>query len=145
MNKEINKGIEKIKQWDRSLEGIYYAFGGFYLEGSHENERAVVETIQKLPDKVREWVCSNCSFVIAGGIAFGPLDNKDWLKERRPWNIFIAVTAEKESLPFTIAHEIAHAWLGHKTFINTISPEPPSREKEADEQAKKWGFKEPKR
>jgi hypothetical protein len=94
------------EEWESSLEGIHYALDGC-LFASDDMEILIVKTLHRLPKEVREFVYENCSFKEVdpeGGHAFSMKKNRQ-LK----WLILLGSQVD-ESL---IAHEIAHAWLGH--------------------------------
>jgi hypothetical protein len=89
-----------------SMDGIYYALDG-HLFASHDMETLILKTLQRLPKEVQEFVYENCSFKEIepdSGHAFSMKKNR-----RLTWLILLGSQAD-ESL---IAHEIAHAWLGH--------------------------------
>lgn len=105
----------------------------------------IKNVISQLPEKVQTFALKNIIFMVLSkdGLALSFKPNRT---ER-----FIIL--DEYSLQFypkkfreqTIAHEIAHAWLGHETKVNECLSveEIINREKEADKQAKRWGFIEP--
>ncbi|MFX0194601.1 MAG: ImmA/IrrE family metallo-endopeptidase [Candidatus Hodarchaeota archaeon] len=130
--------IENYKrdwEYENSLEGIKDNLG--CLQVGHNLEVVIVKTLQNLPRKVRNFVYKNCAFTSipeAGGQALCKQ------KIKRPWLIILDYEADEN----TVAHEIAHAWLGHKIEFPDMLPSIEwiyRIEKEACEQATKWGFK----
>jgi len=117
------------------LEGIMDNLGG--LQVDRDLEFTIVKTLQKLPPRVRNYVYKNCAFTSipkAGGQSLCRH------KIKKPWLIILSDKADEN----VVAHEIAHARLGHKIDFPSIWPPIEwsyQTEKEACEQATKWGFK----
>ena len=98
---------------------------------------SVIKALKKLPEDVIAWTAKNIVLVSSR-------DNVNWfqnLEDYRDKKGFVVLCSNwKESdeatQAYIIAHEIAHAKLGHrKTSQDDIYD---NHEKEADELAKKW-------
>jgi hypothetical protein len=89
---------------------------------------AIIDVLIELPDSPREFAIDNCVFISVGYAAQGQTVNtnleRDWL---------IAVHDQAPKLEPLIAHEIAHAVLGH-----TSGTPDNQRESEADKLATEW-------
>jgi len=103
----------------------------------HPMERRIQNVVYDLPRRVRDWVQSSL-FFIAPGAARGLYCPQDLSGTR----VIVLTKEVEEAAPkdaaYTIAHEIAHARLGH----NGMTPIIPG-ERAADRQAAKWGFPAP--
>lgn len=137
-NEEKNRVIDNLqrhKKWKLSLEGVCYQLGEIYL--TDQMISAVVRTVHKLPDKVKDFVYENCKFSspFGGGSALYVKSNH---VVERPWLITLAENLTDESI---IAHEIAHAFLDHKGGSELVEIEEAMKEEtEVCSLAKQWGF-----
>ena len=90
----------------------------------------VVETLAKLPNEVQEFVYENVQFIEgrASTIRKKQIISKPFL-----------IILRANNSEFTVAHEVAHAWLNHDDkeadIDNSISDK---NQKEANQLAKKW-------
>ena len=104
----------------------------------------IIATICRLPDEVAEFALDRCNFVSIGeeGTGYGiVLPGRIGVHpgERRSKNIWIIVLAENlpdEDSHSIIAHEIAHAWLGH----DRVGEIPEDCETQASDLVRQWGF-----
>lgn len=117
----------------RTAEFIYE----YYLCDSYLSEdltRIACRVIEKLPEDVQEFVLEQCLFVL-----ISPDDQHGLTVPVRPqaqWLITLNEATSDDQQPFTIVHEIAHAWLKHK-------PEEAgcfTHERDADNQVAQWGW-----
>jgi len=138
--RKVREQNEDLRAWERSLEGVHYQLS---LEGV-DIERldvCITKTVAKLPDDVRHFVYDSCSFLsVQLGLTWPPDDR---------WKIILddsmADDLDPSDVESVIAHEIAHAYLGHSVF--TLPELNPSGkyatspvEVEARELAEQWGF-----
>ncbi len=90
----------------------------------------VVETLAKLPKEVQKFVVENVQFIEGRASTI----RKEQISEKP----FLIILRNNNS-EFTIAHEVAHAWLNHDDkeadIDNSISDK---NQKEANQLAKKW-------
>ena len=106
-----------------------YKGGGPLKHMSREAFRTVKlqSVIDRLPKEVQKFIDKNIEFEWIQNVCGITLPTKYY----KP--IIIIYT---EHIPeWSIAHEIAHAWLGHDPNVFGFD-----QEDEADEQAKSWGF-----
>jgi len=127
--------LEQLEQWENSIDGIYDNLSNSLAVG-RDLEHNIVMVVKKLPQKVRSFVYNKCAFTSANGGGH-TLCQKTL---RRSWLIILDDKADKD----IVAHEIAHAWLGHKLDFPDARATTEwgyKTEKEACEQATAWGFK----
>jgi len=106
-----------------SLELIHYQLD---LQLDSILEAMIVETVKKLPDEVYDYIQENIQFE---KVLNSVIPRKE-LKAK--FIIFLMKNASE----FTIAHEIAHAYLKHERHVDLeISKR---QEKEANKLARKW-------
>lgn len=99
-------------------------------------ERFLVKAVCRLPKVVQQFVLKNCYFVSAMRYN-GACISISGITKRRFKHIIIILNGSEK----TVAHEIAHAWLGHDGTITMISEQTYNRqESAANRQVKKWGF-----
>lgn len=101
----------------------------------------IQSTLSKLPEEVAVFAIDQCRFISVGKGAAGltlpgriGVDNAE-----SPLNVWIIVLDENissEHMESVIAHEIAHAWLGH----DRIGDIPDDGEIVAANLTKEWGF-----
>jgi len=121
---------------------VHYKFGGIGLFGDAKMKMAVCEAISRFPDEVIEfatekcWFVSNTSEYWAFSISGKHLSNK--------YLIFLTPALFEKLHEFvleTIAHEIAHAYLKHKSPVLDDLTDIEAIDQEADAAkflAKKW-------
>ena len=125
------KALRSEWEWENSFDGVFDNLGhlnvGVTLEG------VIVRAVHKLPPKVREFVYGRCvfvSFAEGGGQCY-------YKRTKRPWLIILGEKADES----VVAHEIAHARLGHKCDLLGNNMEVAFKtETEACSLAKEWGF-----
>ena len=114
----------------------------YYGDNPH-TQRLIAQTITQLPDDVAEFALDRCRFLSVGVDCFamtvsGRIASHDL--ERRTRNMWLILLHEKlpvdEELSI-IAHEIAHAWLGHDKLSLDFSP---TSEVDAATLTATWGF-----
>ena len=157
MRQKAQKDFEK---WENSFEGVFYNLAYFDSETKKDDENnvVIVETLLRLPKKVREKVLDKVIFIHI--MAMGTVhefhfttnvQNKDiekismFNKEKRYFakivqsfiilNFKHVKNSKKMDL---VAHEIAHFILDHHRLDNRSNP---NNEENADDLAEKWGFK----
>lgn len=126
----------KFEEAHYSLQAVYY--------GDHpEVEQALVTAYMSLPPVVQEFVLSETRILSVGRQAFGQTFPSRIVHDR-PWLVVLFEGVESDELPALIAHEIAHAWLGHDGWRG-VSDAASFRQIEtaAADQAKAWGFTGP--
>lgn len=122
-------------------EEVDYMFAGFNSV-SEEFRVILAKAISKLPRNIVEWATEKLLFVSSSQEYWAfSLSKKEW-KHKRGF-IFLSTYLKNESeekQTFSVAHEIAHQKLRHKSpiFSNLTHEETQRQEKEADELAKKW-------
>ena len=106
-------------------------------------ERLIVEAISRLPERVAEFALDRCRFLSVGLVTLGmamPGKVCSHPFERRTRNMWLILLAEglpDEDAHSIVAHEIAHAWLGH----DRLSVELPTEcERDAATLTYEWGF-----
>ena len=129
---EWENRLQKELERENSLEGVDYNLG---LTAVSESLRyTIVSAVHKLPQEIKEFVFQKVFFTSISEMGGGQCWHKD---NACPWAIVLG-DKEEESI---VAHEIAHAHLGHRTGGGGIRAEEALRiETEACSQAKQWGF-----
>ncbi len=157
MRQKAQKDFEK---WENSFEGVSYNLT--YFDGGtredDKNNAVIVETLLRLPKKVREKVLDEVIFIhtmVRGTVAefhfTTRVEDKDiekvsmFNKEKRyfakivqPYILLNFKHVKNSKKMDLVAHEIAHIILDHHKLDNRSSSE---GEKAADDLAEKWGFK----
>jgi hypothetical protein len=100
-------------------------------EAQRAMEAALARVLPRLPAEVRSFVADECRFLsLLGGKPYGHC--ADGL-------ITLALSQLSDTeADCVVAHEIAHAWLGHGPMPDGAQRE--RQEREAQEQAAAWGF-----
>jgi hypothetical protein len=115
-----------------------------YWSDSSEVEGWLVETISRLPEEVAEFAVENCGYMSVGKSALAmvmPVEAFHSLTDDsngNMWLIFLDERCKKKDAHSMVAHEIAHAWLGHKRGDPNC---PKTAEIDAANLTKEWGFK----
>jgi hypothetical protein len=117
----------------RTLHGVADRLDlGFFIGENEFLAHCIYETVMRLPDEVRNFVCDRVVFLSgAWGQAFRGMDWSD------KWVILLAPDLPEADATGIVAHEIAHAWRGHGegTYGYTID-----EERDACTVARDWGF-----
>ncbi len=114
--------------------------------GEHDLRSLVVEAVSRLPADVREWLLEDTNHVFLGGygqdaeyieLALHPSEFVDGFARLR--FIYLSerlATEHRDTVLWTVAHEIAHSRLNHAAGGSDA-------EAEADDLVRAWGFAEP--
>lgn len=100
-------------------------------DGEHEFEKTILRLEEQVHADVRAFMRSECRFVGVGEEVKGHT-----ISPGAALGVWIIVLRESETEESIVAHELAHAWLGH--HYNS-----PEIEAEARAQAIAWGFSGP--
>lgn len=130
------------EEWETSSEGVRYSLGaGPIMMGvSHDEimDTLITMTVVALPQDVREFIYENCFFATVGNSIGGQVLPRAIDR----WLVLLDANMVNEydvdECQGIIAHEIAHAYLGHKMDDPALTIE---CEREAGQQAADWGFK----
>jgi hypothetical protein len=114
--------------------------------GSHEWDEAIQSVVMQLPEEIAEWTSKNITFIsVANLTAVAVRIGTTFPSEHRSatqigaCRLIVALgTIDEERAEFTVAHEIAHHWLGHDIQGQGAAYE--RQEAEADALANQWGF-----
>lgn len=152
MKKSFQKNIKEYKKWENSDEGINYNLNCLnsdtYEDG--EGEKLIINTLKRLPKKIREKVLDEVIFVFSSCAGYAKeicfqkfltkehIINKSFIQFEQPIIVLNFQEMKKNERMDTIAHETAHFILGHCKMKNINSPK---NEREADDLIEKWGFK----
>lgn len=138
MNEE--QRAHRGEAWMRSLEGIHYRIA--YLGESEFTRAHIANAVSRLPGDVQDFACERCRFVSVGEGAMGitlPGSIGVNAHEKRSRNMWIIVLDDRipvEELDGVVAHEIAHAWLGHNRCEEVTVDD----EVAAATLTREWGF-----
>jgi len=94
------------------------------------------ETIGRLPGEIQAFVQRECCFLVLAPEGLGYTVHRDHLQEQ-PWLIILRADMDAADAPGVVAHEIAHAWLGHR--VGHV----PEEEDAALALVQTWGFTGP--
>lgn len=120
------------------------AYNVRYYGDNGEMWQRIVRTVTRLPAAVQEFVFERCAFMSVGRAAYGLVmppntaaaaDYLHWAHDR--WIVFLSDDLPEAHAPGIIAHEIAHAYLGHDRTAPGLTA---GVEIEAAELAAAWGF-----
>lgn len=125
------------------LEEIHYGFGG-WLDLATGFESVICKTLQKFSDKQIEYVQKNVWFITSTIHEWAFTVHKKHIPK---YLIFLSSDLKsetKEIQMFSIAHEIAHVLLKHKSpILDTLTEEETKKQEEdADNFVINLGFKE---
>ncbi len=121
---------------------VDWYFDHVAYSGTHTPTRAAIaRTLARLPEPIAQWAASKCVFVSVGGeIAGHCLSLDTWArmpKEQPTHVIALAEPAmEGQHAEYVVAHELAHARLGHSAFAKPGE----GTEEAADALGARWGF-----
>jgi hypothetical protein len=104
-----------------------------YLSNDSGTHSALVRALSRLPDDALEFVVDKCAFFSIGGGSNGQCLPSRFTGEAE-W--LILIDNDAPDLETVIAHEVAHAYLGHGLEDATKE----ETEKQAREQVRAWGF-----
>ncbi|MGD2217931.1 MAG: hypothetical protein PVJ64_14330 [Gemmatimonadales bacterium] len=124
---------------DYIYEEISYHLEGSGIYVSDDIKSRITETLMRLPERPREYALDNCFFLGVGyGMCVGTSIVCMTGREVPPKKFLVVVRDEipDDDVHSVIAHEIAHAWLGHDMGPNV----PQSGEVEAAKLVAEWGF-----
>ncbi len=113
----------------------------FYGGENTEMQLWIQSTLTKLPEEVAVFAIDRCRFISIGwgvaGLTFpGRIGVDDYESPLNVWIIVLDDNISSEHVESVIAHEIAHAWLGH----DRIGDIPDDCEVVAANLTKEWGF-----
>lgn len=108
----------------RDMERVYYDLD--LNETPLKLTNRIVEAVARLPENVYDFIVERIQFESATNQMILSISVK------KPYLIFLLYNA----CTFTILHEIAHVFLGHKR--DTAYSENPNQENDADKLARKW-------
>lgn len=136
----------KDVSWEKehcTPEWCDYLFGGANSV-SEEFRIILAQSLSRLPKEIVDWTVANVNFISSSEEFYALAFPKKQLRSI-PFKGFVFLSedlkkASKEKQITTIAHEIAHMRLNHKSFLwsNITEEENEKQEIEADEQAKRW-------
>ena len=131
----------KDDDWPSSLDEVAYDVE--YLGYDNATEVLICETVVRLPSDVAEFVFDRCRFVSVGKAALGtvlpgyvgthPLEKRN----DNMWLVVLGEEFKEKDAHSIVAHEIAHAWLGHDRLAKDVTVEV---EVEACRLVQEWGF-----
>jgi hypothetical protein len=136
---ELLKKLEEYRKRKYTVEQVDYAFGSTNNQVSDDFRVALDTALSELTGEIVDWVTSNILFVSSEDLAFF-LNRKELMHVKGL--VFLSEKLKdksKDRQVFCIAHEVAHAKLGHRSAIGWTSKEEyEQQEKEADNLARKW-------
>jgi hypothetical protein len=126
------------------MEDIQYKVNIHPLAHAVEDERLIVQTILKLPVRVRRKVLDEIMFIVMSDGLVGTTEELSFLKDKECivfLNFAMMKKWSRHKRMTGIAHEIAHIILGHAAPLNRPkSSEEAEVERKADDLFEKWGF-----
>ena len=137
--------MDELSLWENSLEGVRDALGaGTTIQGIDHGglDDLITLVVHRLPRDVRQFVSDHCTFVSVGGCSYGATFPPNWADS---WLIVLdgamVDRLGEDGTMSVIAHEIAHALLGHSLLDpSTYERGDESLETEAAQQTAAWGF-----
>jgi hypothetical protein len=117
----------------RTLEGVATQLDlGYFVGGNETMAHAIYETVMRLPDDVRAFVCAQVVFLSTGwGQTFHV---RNWADKRL---VILAHDLPEADVTSIIAHQIVHAWRRHGEGTWGYSVD---EEREACATAQAWEF-----
>ncbi len=111
-----------------------------YLGEDEDLWRQIVEAIERLPEEVRDFALDRCRFLSVartthGMVLPGRIGTHEVTNEPT-WLVLLSEAIPAEDVHGAIAHEIAHAWLGH----DRLAFPPDDCEIQAANLTMEWGF-----
>lgn len=156
-----------IKLSPEELDDLCESVSSLYFNTHEVIEQLIIETLARLPKEIREFVCDHCRFlsigrsanavVLNGSLALPfPLNFPEGIRSaielgrieellsNPPKLILLSELMidkyEQEDVISVVAHEIAHAYLGHEPCLEPDFSLAAEREVEACALASQWGF-----
>jgi Zn-dependent peptidase ImmA (M78 family) len=105
---------------------------------NNDNQAAYFDFMKenfKIPDEVFKFAEDNCLCLFFENHAGCCV----WLEQEKPGYLIIINYLQPEECVYVLAHEIAHAWLGHKSMSKPTIAEKNQEEKETSDKVKEWG------
>jgi IrrE N-terminal-like domain len=109
-----------------------------YFGEDLETHGALVRSLARLPAAVREFAIDECVFVSIGKSVRGLCRPTTMVGEAR-WMIVLDERLAPSSIETAVAHEVAHAYLGHDLGDTSTTHE--EVEAAARQLAREWGFR----
>jgi hypothetical protein len=126
-----NSSRDDFMAWERSFEGIAYRLNLYPFVEDDDKAAVIIAVCQQLPEEIRDYVYARCRFVWSAD--WGRTWPGDLFADK--WVITLHPDLPAQEAPGVVAHEIAHAYLGHR-----VDTAPASCEVDAAALAKFWGF-----
>jgi len=135
--RETQPNLDTNMSFDEAIYAIrYYGDDG-------EIHRSVCLAVMRLPQAVQDFACERCAFLSVGRSCFG-MCVPQMLCEIRPetvegrWIVLLDERTPEGDVLGIVAHEIAHAWLGH----DRCAPDgcPKDCEVQTANLVAQWGF-----
>ena len=125
-----------------TIEQVDYAFGGVNNQVSDDFRLVLDRALSKIAAEIVDWATMNILFLSSNDDSFAFFMNrKDW-KHFKGFVVFCESLKNnsEEEQAFTVAHELAHVKLGHRSpILARLSQEETDRQEEkADALAKEW-------
>jgi hypothetical protein len=114
-----------------------------YYGDDDEIHRSICLAVMRLPQAVRDFACERCVFLSVGRSCMG-MCVPQMLCEIRPedvqrrWIFLLDERTSEDDVLSVVAHEIAHAWLGHDRCAPGGCPK--DCETETANLVAQWGF-----
>ena len=131
--RRFGKTQTEYEKWENSPEGVAYWLGDLPVPEAVES--VIISTVHQLPGQVREFVYCECCFSCVA-----PRGGQTCYlqKARQPWLILLGQELQDESV---LAHQIAHAWLGHRYDPGLAELRATQQEEDAAcDLTREWGF-----
>ena len=128
-------------QTTEDLDAVHYDLAYFGADG--QLERVLVDTIARLPEDVRQFALDHCRFLSVGrvshGMVFRGSIGVDYVTKRSDavWLVLLFEDVGEDDIHCMVAHEIAHAWLGHSALDPNV---PKDAEIVTANLVAEWGF-----
>ena len=144
---EIQAKIEQERKWDSSPEGISYRLCVFGVSSVEDRyyEGLIVRVLHKLPEEVRDFILDGpVSFILAMArgtvhrMTFFLPSGKDRIERDFIVLRFDRSDSDDSTMMTTIAHEIAHVYLGHTDESKCHGGA--KVEQATDDLIESWGF-----
>jgi hypothetical protein len=140
----MEKHVEKIEDELKAQVDKYYEkycdspgwidYSVNYVGHCGTIKSIIVDTICKLPKDVKKFACEECLFVsVADGICLSLVNAK------HKWTIVLSETVEIGNSA-TVAKNIAHAWLRHKSSSDMKLTPPGNADDQILTLITAWGF-----